>query len=956
MEIKQRIPFLTLQFLKGRVSAVSRETIPLEPWYKVVTPRPEVRKGRSFNPDEFAIALEQVVAGTAPPDYLDPKQFFSRTVFTRALKDNVGLVLRRLAGQTEDTAPVVTLVTQFGGGKTHALTALYHMAKSPAVAERDPGVRQLLLEQGHMKLPESKVAVLVGNAWDPTEGRETPWIDIARQLAGDEGVAVLGPKAKTVPPGTEAISRLFRLAGGRVLILFDEVLNLVNRHRDLADPLHAFLQNLTVSTAGTVQCVAVISLPRSQVEMTDHDRVWQEKITKVVRRVARELIANDEGEIAEVIRRRLFEDFDPKAKTRIREAAHAYASWCYERRNQLPPEWTAIDSASTDEKALEHLQRRFESCYPFHPATLSVFQRKWQTLPQYQQTRGTLSMLAQWVAWAYRDGYERARAEGFIGLGSAPLENEAFRSTVLGQLGELRLVHAIDTDISGQNSHARALDHDTKGKLREIHRRVATIILFESSGGMVDKAAHVPEIRFALGEPGIDTTSIDNAASTLESRSFYLRKVGRDGYRFGFKPTLRKVVVDRKASLDEGEVSKAEREAIRKEFEKGSILPLHAFPKDGSEIPNEPRLSILICPPESAYSVSRHPDLLLWTRERSKTDPRLYPGALIWCLKKEGRDLREKVELALSWKRVKEEIERGALGGEFEPSERLEISTNVRDAEEQVREDVWAGYRFVVVYDPKEAGGLHVIDLGAGHSSAGQTLTGRVMSALKSEGYLNDNVGAGYIDRNWPEALKASGAWSMSGLRKSFLDGSLTRLLDPEGALRVALPRLVERGEFGFASSLKPDSTYGRIWFRESLPSEELTFDSDTFLLRKTRAEALTTGPIPTMPFEAGSASEGPQRGIPPASAHGVISGGGVEGTSSLPEVTIGLSGKEEGAVAIFTLQGAIPLEAWNKLGLGLIPTLKRGKDLSIQLTIELIRLSESARASRESWCGNCPT
>ena len=914
---------------------MAKEAIALDPWYKVVTPRPEVRKGRSFNPDEFAIALEQVVAGTAPSDYLDPKQFFSRTVFTRALKDNLGLVLRRLSGQTEDTAPVVTLVTQFGGGKTHALTALYHLTKNPAIAEKDSGVRQLLLELGHMKIPETKVAVLVGNAWDPKEGRETPWIDIARQLAGDPGVAILGPKSKTVPPGTEALAELFRVAGGRVLILFDEVLNLVNRHRDLADPLHAFLQNLTVATMGTTQCVAVISLPRSQVEMTDHDRVWQEKITKVVRRVARDLIANDEGEIAEVIRRRLFEEFDPKARAKIREAARAYATWSYERRNQLPPEWTMVDSTSTDEKVLEHLQHRFESCYPFHPATLSVFQRKWQTLPQYQQTRGTLAMLAQWVAWTYRDGWEKARAEGFLGLGSAPLENEAFRATVLGQLGELRLVPAIDTDISGPSSHARALDSDTKGNLKEIHRRVATTILFESSGGMVDKAAHIPEIRFAVGEPGIDTTSIDNAASALESRSFYLRKVGRDGYRFGFKPTLRKVVGDRRASLDEAEVAKAEREAIRKEFEKGSTLPVHLFPKDGTEIPNEPRLSVIVGSPEFTYSLARHPDLQRWTRERSKTDPRLYPGALIWCLKKEGRDLREKVELSLSWKRVKEDIEKGALGGEFEPTERQEISTNVRDAEEQVKEDVWAGYRFVVVYDPKATDGLHVIDLGAGHSSAGQSLTARVMAALKSEGFLNESVGAGYLERNWPTALRSSGVWSLAGLRKSFLDGSLTRLPDPEEALKSAIPRLVERGEFGLASDLKPNATYGRVWFRELVPSEELTFDSETFLVLKTRAEILTAGTSQPSP-KVGSVSEGGSLDRVGAVSDGGLPGGTRSTSGSLPEIKIGAPVGGSAARAVFTLQGTLPSEAWNKLGIGLVPTLKRGKDLSIRLTIQV--------------------
>src|SRR3990170_553785 len=98
----------------------------MEPWYKVVLPRKEVREGRSFNPDEFAIALEQVVTGTAPEDYSNPKQFFARTCFTRALVEHLGLVLRRLAGETQNTASVLALITQFGGGKTHTLTALYH--------------------------------------------------------------------------------------------------------------------------------------------------------------------------------------------------------------------------------------------------------------------------------------------------------------------------------------------------------------------------------------------------------------------------------------------------------------------------------------------------------------------------------------------------------------------------------------------------------------------------------------------------------------------------------------------------------------------------------------------------------------------------------------------------------------------------------------------------------------
>ena len=106
-------------------------------------------------------------------------------------------------------------------------------------------------EAGIASVPKAKVAVFVGNAWDPQPGRETPWIDIARQLAGDKGVEALGPAAKTTPPGTDAIARVFQAADAPVLLLFDEVLNFLNRHRGSAESFHAFIQNLTVATTGT---------------------------------------------------------------------------------------------------------------------------------------------------------------------------------------------------------------------------------------------------------------------------------------------------------------------------------------------------------------------------------------------------------------------------------------------------------------------------------------------------------------------------------------------------------------------------------------------------------------------------------------------------------------------------------------------------------------------------------
>jgi hypothetical protein len=381
-----------------------------------------------------------------------------------------------------------------------------------------PGVTNLVTEAGVASVPKAKVAVFVGNAWDPREGREMPWINIARQLAGDKGVEALGPAAKTTAPGAETIARVFQAAEAPVLLLFDEVLNFLNRHRTCADSFYALIQNLTVATTGTTRGARVISLQRSQVEMTEWDQDWQDKISKVVRRLAKDLIANDETEISEVVHRRLFQDLGSE-KVR-KNVAKAFGDWCFERRAQLPPEWTAVDSAATEAKARDFLQRRFEACYPFHPATLSVFQRKRQSLPQYQQTRGTLAMLAQWISLAAQEGFGKARTEPLITLGSAPLAEPGFCSVVLGQLGESRLVAAIDTDLAGEQSHSKALDADTKGPLRDIHRRVGTAILFESSGGQTDKVAHLSELRFAISEPELDTTTIDSAVSALEDRSF----------------------------------------------------------------------------------------------------------------------------------------------------------------------------------------------------------------------------------------------------------------------------------------------------------------------------------------------------------------------------------------------------------------------------------------------------
>ena len=902
--------------------------MPLDPWYKNVILREEVREGRSFSPDEFAIALEQVVAGTAPEDYSDPAQFFSRTCFTRALREHAGMTLRRLSGITGNTAPVLTLVTQFGGGKTHALTALYHLANAGADSLKLPGVSDLLKKAGITEIPSTRVAVFVGNAWDPREGRETPWIDLARQLAGDRGVAALGSAAHNTPPGTEALGNVFRAAEAPVLLLFDEVLNFINRHRDMAESFHAFMQNLTVAITGTTRAAAVISLPRSQVEMTDWDRQWQERITKVIRRVAQDLIANDESEISEVVRRRLFQDL---GNVRVRrKVARSYADWCFERSNRLPPEWLAVDTATTESGAREFLRNRFEACYPFHPATLSVFQRKWRALAQFQQTRGALAMLAQWISRAAREQFHKARNEPLITLGSAPLDVPEFRAVVLGQLGETRLDVAIDADIAGPIAHARSLDVDTSGALRDVHRRVGAAILFESSGGQVDKVAHLPELRFALGEPEVETTTIDNAATALESSGFFIRKVGTDGYRIHHQATLKKVVSDRQASLDEEtEIKPAVRKLVEGEFKSGATLSLAFFPEDSTAVQDSPRLSLIILDPETEWQDDGEIAERIghWTRERGNS-PRLYPGSLVWCVRKPGRELRRKVELWLAWQRVRYEVSQGVLGTEYERADLREVEAWVRDSLEAAREEVWASYRFIALGDRQEKRGLRIIDLGAGHSSASETLCGRIIAALKAEALLNENVGAGYIDRHWPPAFKDSGAWPLTSLRQSFLNGALTRLIDPDAVLRRQVVEFVARGDFGLASGTGDDGSFERLWYAEPVHVEEVAFETNVFLVTKARAEALTAtpgDPSPTQP------APGPEQQPVPDS-------------EPVADILSAASALQAGQKTKLRLAGTVPPEVWNRLGTKILPKLRSGDDLRVGIELSVSVDSQFAR------------
>jgi hypothetical protein len=244
------------------------------------------------------------------------------------------------------------------------------------------------------------------------------------------------------------------------------------------------------------------------------------------------------------------------------------------------------------------------------------------------------------------------------------------------------------------------------------------------------------------------------------------------------------------------------------------------------------------------------------------------------------------------------------------------IAAKIKEAQNNLSDEVWASYRFVVIADRQEADGLKVIDLGAGHASSGETLGGRIVAALKTEGRLNESVGAGYLERWWPEALKASGSWPLASLRKCFLDGSFTRLLDPDTVLRGKIVEFVTKGEFGLASGARADGSYGRVWFAEPVGPEEVTFEYDVFLLRKEKAKALRATPKPAV------------EPAPPA---------GEEEFELKPQPVVIVPpppSPVSPASATLRVSGTVPPESWNRFGSKLIPKMRAGQD--VEMKVEL--------------------
>src|SRR5262245_43894598 len=182
----------------------------IRPWREVAVPHADVLKG-TFQQSEFAADITAVHTGKAPLEYQDAAAFFDRTFITEGMALLLTQVAQRLAGKGGE--PVVQLQTAFGGGKTHTMLAVYHLATRKEALSDLSGIPALVDRAGLMDVPQARVAVIDGTAHAPgqpwkrgSQTVKTLWGELAWQFGGAEAFALVAEAdATATSPGKDIL-------------------------------------------------------------------------------------------------------------------------------------------------------------------------------------------------------------------------------------------------------------------------------------------------------------------------------------------------------------------------------------------------------------------------------------------------------------------------------------------------------------------------------------------------------------------------------------------------------------------------------------------------------------------------------------------------------------------------------------------------------------------------------
>lgn len=816
----------------------------LLPWREVVEPHQDVATGE-FQQAEFAADLAKVHHGSAPSEYRDPKEFFSRTYLTEGLSSLLVGAAKRLSGGGGD--PVVELQTNFGGGKTHSMLALYHMASGINVDDLS-GLDQLLRNEG-LNVP-SKInrAVLVGTSRGPQDvlhlegGRtiNTTWGELAYQLGGIEAFDMIAEQdARGIAPGSNQLEAIFRKFSPS-LILIDEwvaYLRQIYRVEGLPsgsfDANLSFVQSLTEAVKASPGTLLVASLPASQIEVGGEG--GQEALARLKQtfsRVESSWRPASQEESYEIVRRRLFKEV-PGDKFHHRDNTLKQFAKLYRDSSDDFPQGCSD----------EDYRRKLEKAYPIHPELFDQLYMSWGSLEKFQKTRGVLRLMAQVIheLWIGNDPSVMIMP-GSVAVSSARVEPE--------------LLHYLDSswqaiiagDVDGQASTPYRIDQAAPNLAKcSATRRVARAVFMGTAptAGQENKGVDDKRINLGVVQPGEKPAIFSDALRRLTNQAKFMHSdLGR--YWYSMSASLNRIAADKAGQIEEAlvlvEIDKALATYINGLADRGDFDAVQVAPNSSADVPDEAggvRAVVLgVAHPHAGRDGSNAQLTAKDFLTTRGTTPRVYRNMLVFLAAEERQldNLKLAMRSSLAWSEIVRDSDRYNLI----PSDAALAKAKLSEANDTLKTRLKEAWCYLIY--PSQESAQADVEWNSAKIPAQDGLLSRASKKLASDEGLMPELGPSRLDRelqkyiwNGKPHLGLADLWEYLN-RYIYLPRIKNRAVLAK-TVQTAVSQMVP-GPFAYAERWNEAAgSYDGLVISSS-PNAQIVIDRDSVIIKPDAAEA----------------------------------------------------------------------------------------------------------------------
>lgn len=790
----------------------------MQPWFKNVTPHKDIQEGH-LDESIFAANLAEVAAGTGREIYINPEIFFQKTYFTSGLRNIAKRVVQGLNGGQDADNRVISLQTGFGGGKTHTLISLYHLAKWGKKAIRSEHTKELLDSTGEPKFESARIAVFTNTTNDPAQGNtvggitiRTVWGELAYQLGGAAAYEIIrvNDEKQIAPKG------LFRKVLDQCkpcLILIDELADycvsasaVKVEASNLSDQTVSFMQELTEAVTGTDNCVLIATLPASAQELAASP-ISSQILTALENRITR-VGANmkpvEDDEIFEVVRRRLFEDLGSEEE--IEKVISSYAVLYQSLLSEIPS--YALKSEYRD---------KLKKSYPFHPELIDIFRLRWASNPFFQRTRGVLRILAAIVSDLWKRQTSLTGSQYLIHSSDVVLSNVEALTSQITILNGASWDSVISADVSGTSSNAFRIDNDVKalGKYNLTQGIAATVLLGTFGSKGQNKGVGIDEIKLCMVKPdSFSHNDINGAMDRMEGNAHYLyySSTGIKRYWFDTTPNVNILINQAKGDIKNPDITA---EILRRIMEKTKGIQLfNPLVNPSEDIPEQMKPTLVILSPKYLANpsevTSSTKSLIEKLATKKGNSERIYRNTMLFLLCSEmgiGK-LQDDIKNYLACHKINSEY-----SSQLNTEQKTDIRKRIDEASRQSDISLVSAYSITLKYSVKN--GIDTLVIKQFKESLDSQINSNVIGALKEEEWLLESVGLSTLKNNnllptLEQPIKAKDVF------EAFIRFDDKPMITGPEAVSKSIQKYCTNGEYCIATG--DGTNYTRFFFQESVP------------------------------------------------------------------------------------------------------------------------------------------